>query len=155
MFQIGDKIFYPLYGAGIVEAIEEKEILGEKEFYYILNMTLRKLQVMIPIRKTDNLDIRDVVDADILEDVLSQFHQGEPVPTVNPYKQRQRINKDKMKSGDIFEGVEVIRDLMHLNKKKALGTEDKNMLDHARQMLISELVLVKGLDPGQAAELIN
>jgi CarD family transcriptional regulator len=155
MFDIGDKIFYPLYGAGIVDAIEEKEILGEKQLYYILNMNLRNLQVMIPIRKADNLEIRDVVNVDILEDALSMFHHGEPIPTVNQYHERRRINMDKMKSGDIYEGVEVILDLMLLNNKKKLGVEDKSMLDNAKQMLISELVLVKGLAKDEAAELLN
>lgn len=155
MFQIGDKIFYPMHGACIVEAIEEKEILGEKQLYYILNMTLRNMQVMIPMGKTDNLEIREVVDSDILENVLATFQQGEPGPTVNPYQRRQRINMDKMKSGDIYEGAEVIRDLMSLSKNKKLGMQDKNMLDNARQMLISELVLVKGIAKEQAANLLN
>lgn len=155
MFQIGDKIFYPMYGAGIVESIEEKEILGETQFYYVLNMTLRKLQVMIPTKNAANLDIREAVGIDILENVLATFHHGQPKVTDDTHKVRQRINTDKMKSGDIFEGAEVIRDLTYLSKSKKLGMEDKMMLDNARQMLISELVLVKGLNPDQAAHLLN
>ncbi len=155
MFQIGDKIFYPMYGAGTVESIEEKEILGETQFYYILNMTLRNLQVMIPTKKASTLVIREVVGNDILENLLATFHHGQPNVTEDTHKVRQRINIDKIKSGDIFEGAEVIRDLTYLSKSKKLGMEDKMMLDNARQMLISELVLVKGLNFDQAARLIN
>ncbi|WP_205672107.1 CarD family transcriptional regulator [Ammoniphilus sp. YIM 78166] len=155
LFQIGDKIFYPMYGAGTVESIEEKEILGETQFYYILNMTLRNLQVMIPTKKASTLVIREVVGNDILENLLATFHHGQPNVTEDTHKVRQRINIDKIKSGDIFEGAEVIRDLTYLSKSKKLGMEDKMMLDNARQMLISELVLVKGLNFDQAARLIN
>jgi CarD family transcriptional regulator len=131
MFQIGDKIFYPMYGAGTVESIEEKEILGETQFYYVLNMTLRNLQVMIPTKKASNLDIREAVGIDILEYLLATFHHGQPNVTEDTHKVRQRINTDKIKSGDIFEGAEVIRDLTYLSKSKKLGMEDKMMLDNA------------------------
>lgn len=155
MFKVGEKIFYPLHGAGLVVGIEEKEVLGEKESYYILDMTLRKLQVMIPIGKMANLEIREVVEPDILEDALAMFQQEKDTLTDIPYLQRQRVNIDKMKSGDIFEGVEVIQDLITLNSKKKLGAADKSMLDNAKQMLISELVVVKGIDIDEAAQLLH
>lgn len=154
MFQIGDKIFYPMHGAGVIEAIEEKEILGENQLYYVVNISLRNMQVMIPLGKTVNLRIRQVVDPDILENVFTFFHHGETDSTVN-HKQRHRTNMNKIKSGDIYEGAEVIRDLMRLDKKKKLGTGEKNMLDNARQILISELVLVKGIAQEQAVHLLN
>ncbi|HJV44701.1 MAG TPA: CarD family transcriptional regulator [Bacillota bacterium] len=154
MFQVGEKIFYPLLGAGIVESIEEKEVLGAKESYYIFNMILRNLQVMIPVRKADNLVIREVVDLEILDNAVAMFHGEHLVPTV-PYQERRRINIDKMKSGDIFGGVEVILDLMLLNSQKKLNVEDKTMLDNAKQMLISELVVVKGLNTFEAEKLLN
>lgn len=155
MFEIGEKIFYPMYGAGIVEAIEEKEILGKRQSYYILNMTLSNLQVMIPTANTVHLEIREVVDSAILENALALFHRGQPHSAEDSPKLRQRIHMDKMKSGDVYEGVQVICDLMFLNKKKKLGSADKSMLDKARQMLISELALVKGLNQEQAARLLN
>ncbi len=154
MFQIGDKVVYPMHGAGIIEAIEEKEILGEKQLYYVLNMPLKNMQVMIPMTKTSNLGLRQVVDSDILEKVLKNINDGKLEPISNPM-QRHRVNMTKMKSGDIYEGVEVIKDLMYLEKSKKLATGDKVMLDNARHMLISELVLVKGIEEDQAANLLN
>ncbi|WP_134703594.1 CarD family transcriptional regulator [Ammoniphilus sp. YIM 78166] len=154
MFQIGDKVVYPMHGAGIIEAIEEKEILGEKQLYYVLNMPLKNMQVMIPMAKTSNLGLRQVVGSDILEKVLKNINDGKLEPISNPM-QRHRVNMTKMKSGDIYEGVEVIKDLMYLEKSKKLATGDKVMLDNARHMLISELVLVKGIEEDQAANLLN
>lgn len=152
LFQVGDKIVYPMHGAGVIEAIEEKEILGEKQLYYVINFT--NLQVMFPMEKKSDLGIRQVVDSDILENVLTIFRHGESDPTLN-HNQRARLNMSKMKSGDIYEGAQVIRDLMRISKKKALATGDKVMLGNARQILISELVLVKGIDQEQAVDLLN
>lgn len=154
MFAIGDKIFYPVHGAGVIEAIEEREILGEKHQYYVLSMLLRELQIMVPTRNISNLRIRKVVDLDILDNVLAIFDEQEPDIMANTM-QRQRINQDKIKSGDIFEGAEVIRDLASIERKRVLGSADKTMLDNALQIMISELVLVKDISTEQASTLLN
>jgi CarD family transcriptional regulator len=150
MFQIGDKIVYPMHGAGVIEAIEEKEILGDKKLYYIMN--LNNMRVMFPMES--ELGIRQVVDIEILDDVLAVFNDGESDPINNP-TQRYRSNMNKMKSGDIYEGAQVIRDLIRMGKKRALATGDKVMLDNARQILVSELMLVKGIVQKQAVDLLN
>ncbi len=155
MFSIGDKIFYPMHGAGIIEAIEEKEVLGEKRLYYIMSLSVGKMQVMIPTEKTSKLGIREIVNSSVMERV---FHlltsDGESERTVHP-NQRYRNNMDKMKTGDIYEGAQVIRDLSNSSKKKPLGTSDKMMLNNARNILISELVLVQNLEEQQAADYLN
>ncbi len=156
MFQIGDKIFYTMHGAGVVEAIEEREILGEKQLYYILNMKLTNMQVMIPAGKKAESVLRQVVDSNTLESALGICHQrDEEEPVIYSRQMKQRIHMDKMKSGDIYEGAQVIRDLMSLSESKKLNGGDKIMLDHARQMFVSELSLVMGLDREQAYNLLN
>ncbi|WP_342767235.1 CarD family transcriptional regulator [Bacillus taeanensis] len=154
LFQIGDKIVYPMHGASVIEAIEEKEILGEKRLYYVIKTTFGNTQIMIPVDNTENLGVRQVVEADILENLLENFNETEADTSVNPLH-RHRINMTKMKSGDIHQAAEVINDLMHLNKNKKLGTSDKKMLDHAREILISELMMVKGMVEEQATHLLN
>ncbi|MGC5325788.1 CarD family transcriptional regulator [Brevibacillus sp. SYSU BS000544] len=154
MFAIGDKIFYPVHGAGVIEAIEEREILGEKHQYYVLNMLLRELQIMVPIKNISNLGIRKVVESDILDDVMTIFDDQDPEIMANTM-QRQRINADKIKSGNIFDFAEVIRDLSSIERKRVLGSADKTMLDNALQMMISELMLVKNLSTEQASTLLN
>ena len=154
MFQIGDKILYPMHGAGVIEEIEEKEMLGEKQQYYIFNMPHRNMQCMIPIGKTENLSIREVVDNETLEEVLKNLQHGEPDTSVNRH-QRYNIYLNKMKTGDIFECAEVIRDLMYIGKSKSLSSNDKSILNTARQILISEVVLVRNIDEETANELID
>ncbi|WP_339060819.1 CarD family transcriptional regulator [Tepidibacillus marianensis] len=154
MFEIGDKIFYPMHGASIIDSIEEKEVLGEVQSYYIVRIPHKNMQVMIPIGKMNALGIRPIVDSEVLENVFSIFHEGETDLSMN-HTQRLRLNLTKLKSGNIYEEAQVIRDLNRMSKQKNLGTEDKFMLDNAKQIFISELVLVKDIAKDQATEILN
>jgi CarD family transcriptional regulator len=154
MFQIGDKIFYPMHGAGVIEAIEEKEILGKKQLYYVMDIPLRNMQAMIPLVKTEDLGIRQVVDSEMIEKVFTNFQPVETDPISNPIL-RHRSNISKMKSGDIFQEAQVICDLTRMGKKKPLGAGDKILLNDARKILISELVMVKDIEHDQAADLLD
>lgn len=154
MFHIGDKIFYPLHGGGLISAIEEREILGETQPYYILNLQLRNMQVMVPTNKLNLHGIRQVVGPDELNNVFETFYDGETDITI-PANQRPRKNLDKIRGGNIFQGAEVIRDLARINSKKKLGTTEKNILDNALQLLISEVSLVKEISLDQATLLVD
>jgi CarD family transcriptional regulator len=154
LFQIGDKVVYPMHGAGVIEAIEEKEILGEKQRYYVIKMPVGDMQVMVPMGKELNLGLRPAADRDAMESILHGLHNGESEPSL-PWKERYRINTDKMGTGDVQETAEVVRDLMHRNEEKILSASEKRMLDNAKKLLISELALVEGLTESQATDLLN
>lgn len=154
MFQIGDKIFYPAQGGGVIQTIEEKEVFGETQMYYSISMPHRNMQVMIPVSKTEQLGIRRIVEPQQLDELLTTFHQGESDLSGND-NQLDRKNMLKIRSGNIYEGAEVIRDLVRISAKRKLGTTRKNMLDNARQILISEIALVKGIPEQQAVDLID
>jgi CarD family transcriptional regulator len=154
MFQVGDKIVYPLHGAAVIHAIEEKEILGEIQNYYIMKMGMGKVQIMIPVEKTTQVGIRLAVDIDTMDNVLLTLHDNDFDSSI-AWNHRYRVNADKMRTGDIGKGTEVIRDLTQLNKKRTLGLNERKMLDSAMQILISELVLVKEIDEEQATSLLN
>lgn len=154
MFQVGDCIVYPMQGAGVIEAIEVKEIQGEKQQYYIINMRINKMQVMIPIAKADKSRIRLATDLITLENVLDIFYHGVTDTTLS-MKERYKINMEKLKSGNIQEGAEVVRDLMRINKNKSLNSSEKQMLESARRIFISELGLIRGITENQAIDLIN
>jgi len=148
MFQIGDNIVYPMHGAGIIEAIEEKEVSGEKQQYYVIKMSISNMQVMIPTHKILSSSIRPVTDILALKHIIHIFHHGES-DRLLPWKQRYKINTDKMKTGEIQKGAEVVRDLMRMKKEKALNTSEKRMLDNAHEFLISELEVIKGITENQ------
>ncbi|KUH40839.1 hypothetical protein M2E15_5634 [Bacillus mycoides] len=148
MFQIGDNIVYPMHGAGIIEAIEEKEFSGEKQQYYVIKMSISNMQVMIPMGKILSSSIRPVTDIIALKHIIQIFQHGES-DRLLPWKQRYKVNTDKIKTGEIQEGAEVVRDLMRMKKEKALNTSEKKMLDNAHEFLISELGLIKGITENQ------
>ena len=153
MFEVGDSIFYPMQGAGVIESIEEKEVQGEIQQYFIIRLLIKKMEVMIPISKMDNSRIRMVVDSHTLDNVLNNFHNGESDRSLS-YKQRFKLNTEKMKTGNIEEGAEVVRDLMRIDKEKSLNSSEKQMLGNASKILLSELGLVKGITEIQAKELL-
>ncbi len=148
MFQIGDNIVYPMHGAGIIEAIEEKEFSGKKQQYYVIKMSISNMQVMIPMGKILSSSIRPVTDILALKHIIHIFQHGESDKLL-PWKQRYKVNMDKIKTGEIQEGAEVVRDLMRMKKEKALNTSEKKMLDNAHEFLISELRLIKGITENQ------
>jgi CarD family transcriptional regulator len=148
LFQIGDNIVYPMHGVGIIKAIEEKEISGEKQQYYVIKMLIGNMQVMIPTGKILSSSIRPVTDIISLIHIINIFHHGES-DRLLPWKQRYKVNTDKIKTGKIQECTEVVRDLMRMKKEKALNSSEKKMLDNAHEFLISELGLIKGITENQ------
>lgn len=154
MYNVGDKIVYPMHGAGIIESIEEKEILGKLCSYYVMKIPIGDLKVMIPTNNVHDIGIRDVVsisDADRVFKALGSGHQ-EFSPNWN---KRYRDNMVKIKSGDIFEVAEVVRSLMQRERDRGLSTGERKMLNSAKQILISELVLAKGLNQHEVEDKIH
>ncbi|HEU4962503.1 MAG TPA: CarD family transcriptional regulator [Bacilli bacterium] len=145
MFKIGDRVVYPMHGAGIIEAIEEKEFLGQMERYYILKMPLGDMKVMIPVGKVDNLGIRDVIESQSVERVLDILRDQKERMTEG-WNKRYRENLDKIKGGDIYEVADVVGELLYLEREKGLSAGERKMLDQAKQILVSELLLAGQTD---------
>ncbi len=153
LFKIGDKIMYPMHGAGVIESIKEMEIQGKKQDYFVIQLSIGDLQIMIPQQKLNKLGIRPVEDRLKLEEVLVVFHDGETDELLT-WKERYKTNMEKIKTGEIQQGAEVVRDLMRKSNEKALNTSEKQMLNNARNIFISELILIKGCTENQANEML-
>lgn len=154
LFQIGDKIVYPMHGAGIIEAIEEKEILGTTRQYCVIRIISKDMQVMLPMDQLQNSGIRYIVDKGTLDDILLEFQNGASDPSLS-WKQRYTMNMEKMKNGNLQDSAEVVRDLLRRNKERALNASEKQMLDNARKMMISEVALVQNVSEHQATEFLQ
>ena len=148
LFKIGDNVVYPMHGVGIIKDIEEKEISGEKQQYYVISMLISNMQIMIPTAKILSSSIRPVTDIIALKHIMHIFQHGES-DRLMPWKQRFKLNTEKIKTGKIQEGAEVVRDLMRMKKEKALNSSEKRMLNNANEFLISELRLIKGITEKQ------
>ncbi len=141
MFNVGDHIVYPMHGAGIIDAIEEKNILGEKQAYYILKMP-GEVKVMVPTNKAEEIGVRGIIDKQSADKVFEILEEDKTEMSSN-WNKRYRDNMDKMKSGDIYEIADVVRNLSFKQKEKGLSTGEKKMLTNAKQILVSELVLAE------------
>ena len=153
MYNVGDKVVYPMHGAGVIDAIEEKEILGEKQSYYILKMP-GEVKVMVPTLTAEEHGIRNVIDKAEAEKVINVLEQDETEMEKN-WNKRYRDNMDKMKSGNIYEIADVVRNLSFKQKEKGLSTGEKKMLHNAKQILVSELVLAEHATQDEVEELVD
>ena len=154
MFLVGDKIVYPMHGAGTIESIEEREVLGETQKYYVMKMPVGDIKVMIPTKNAEMIGVRDVIGNETAKGVLDVLSKNTTVVTSN-WNKRYRDNMEKMKSGDIYEVAEVVRSLTFKQKEKGLATGEKKMLLNARQILVSELVLAEATDKDNVEKMIN
>lgn len=148
MFQIGDNIVYPMHGTGIIEAIEEKKFSAETEEYYVIKMSVSQMKVMIPTKKMSGSNIRAVTNILAIKNIIHIFQNGTS-DTLLSWKERYKINTNKIKTGDIQEGAEVVRDLLRMKKEKPLNSSEKKMLDDAYEYLISELEVIEGITEKQ------
>ena len=153
MFNIGDKIVYPMHGAGTIDAIEEKDILGEKHNYYIIKMP-GEVKVMVPTEKAEEVGVRNIINKEEAAKVMSVLGENETEMSQN-WNKRYRDNMDKMKSGDIYEVADVVRNLSFKQKEKGLSTGEKKMLNNAKQILVSELVLAEHAPQEEVEQLVE
>lgn len=143
MFHIGDKIVYPMHGAGVIEDVEIKEILGEKREYFIIRMPIGDMKVMVPVSNVDDVGVRYIIGKEYIEDVMDIL-RGRRSTMPQNWNRRYRMNMDRIKTGDVDEIAAVVRNLTILDDEKGLSTGERKMLGNARQMLLSELVLASG-----------
>ena len=153
MFNVGDKIVYPMHGAGTIDAIEEKDILGEKQNYYIIKMP-GEVKVMVPISKASDIGVRSVIDKSEAGQVLEVLEANETEMS-NNWNKRYKENMEKMKSGSIYEVADVVRNLSYKQKEKGLSTGEKKMLNNAKQILVSELVLAEHASENEVENLVE
>ena len=153
MFNIGDKVVYPMHGAGTIEGIEEKNILGEKQAYYIIKMP-GEVKVMVPTAKAEEIGVRDIIDEMSTKKVFKVLEHNCTEMSMN-WNKRYRDNMEKMKSGDVYEIADVVRNLSFKQKEKGLSTGEKKMLLNAKQILVSELTLAGHADKDTVEELVD
>ncbi len=154
MFSVGDRVVYPMHGAGVIESIEEKEILGAKKKYYVMKLPLGEMKVLIPIDNIAQVGLRGVIEKDEVSQVFVILQGDQPEMSTN-WNRRYRNHLEKIKSGNIYEVAEVVRNLMLRDREKGLSTGESKMLDTARQILISELILVQGQESAEITSVLD
>lgn len=154
MFKLGDKVVYPMHGAGVIETVEQKEVLGVVKNYFILKMPIGEMKLMIPVDNVNNIGLRNIINMEAVENVYVILKQNAEINDSN-WNKRFRDNMIKMKTGDIFEVAQVVRDLTYRDREKGLSTGEKKMLVSAKQMLVSEIALSTNADSKSIQEYLD
>jgi len=154
MYKIGDKIVYPMHGAGIIEAIEEREIFEETKPYYIMQIVSEGLQILIPVDKVDDIGVRTIVTQPVIDEMIEILKLPMDVMEKN-WNRRYREHLERLETGDIFEVAKVVKNLILLDRLKGLSTGEKKMLNNARNFIVSEMVLIQDKDKEEILDLIN
>ena len=154
MYQIGDKIVYPMHGAGIIRAIEDKEILGNTNSYYILEVPVGNISLMVPVKTADEIGVRNVVAPSVIEELFT-FIVTTEIKVNENWNKRYRENMAKIKSGDLFEIGPIYQYLQKKDKERGLSSGEKKMFVSAHQILVSEIMLSLGISLSEAEELLQ
>ena len=154
MFKVGDYIVYPMYGAGIITEIVEKDFLGEMRTYYNVSLPYCRMEASVPVDNTEKLGVRSIIDPSRIEEVIAELRKDtEPM---NPnWNKRYRENTERMQTGDILEVAAVVRNLVRTDRVKPLSTGEKKRLSTAKQILESELIYSGGYTMEEADEMVE
>ena len=154
MFAVGDRVVYPMHGAGLIEKIEDRQILGETRAYYIIRIKSGNMQVMVPVKGAEDIGLRYVVDAGEFDEIYKVLG-SESTPMDENWNRRNRDNMEKLKTGDPEQVAEVIRNLVRVDRVKKLSTGEKKLLNTAKQILCSEMTMVLNVNDSAALALID
>jgi CarD family transcriptional regulator len=151
LFEVGDKVVYPHHGAGTVVKKEKREILGQTREYLTIQILHNDMTVNVPVENAEQVGLRTVIDEDLVNMVVKALTGGSTEMPKN-WNRRFKHNRDKMKTGDIFELAEVVKNLSLRDHEKGLSTGEKQMFVKAKKILASELMYAKAVDEEEAAE---
>ncbi|HZY08818.1 MAG TPA: CarD family transcriptional regulator [Ilumatobacteraceae bacterium] len=148
-FKKGDTVIYPQHGACIVQGTKKMEAFGSTQEYLILRTVINEMTLSVPTLKTDEVGVRPPVNADELEDLVSVLSKPDPRVPSN-WSRRFKNHQEKLKSGDVYQVAEVVRNLALREASKGLSAGEKAMLVKARGVLVSELSFALNLSEDDA-----
>lgn len=154
MYLVGDKVVHPMHGAGIIEGVTEERISGRKASYYVFRMPVGGLVLKIPTENCANIGVRALSSVDEIGEVLRRIPEMDAEMTAN-WNHRYRENMQRIKSGDLLEVARVIKGLMWRDAQRGLSNGERKMLHTAKQILVSEIVLVQDRVYQEAERCLN
>jgi CarD family transcriptional regulator len=149
LYKVGDKVVYPHHGAGTVVKREKRDVLGEKREYLTIKILHNDMTVNVPAENAELVGLRKVIDEEAVKKVVKYLTSGGTDMPKN-WNRRFKHNRDKMKTGDIYELAEVVRNLALRDGEKGLSTGEKQMYVKAKKILASELMYAKTMSEDDA-----
>ena len=154
IFEIGETLVYPHHGAATITAVEMKTVKGEEKKYVTLNVHTSELVIKLPVDNAELIGVRDVIDAAGVE-ALYEVLQSDVVEEPANWSRRYKSNQEKMASGSVYRIGEVVRDLWRRNQGNGVSAGEKNLLQKAQKILVSELALALARDDEGASEVLE
>lgn len=154
MYRIGDKILHPLHGVGVIEAITEQEILGARHKYYVVQLSLKHMKIMVPVENSDEIGVRRIIKSEVIDEVLLGLKSKKTTDMPANWNRRYKYNLDKISTGNAHEVADVLRNLYLKDERKGLSMGEKKMLDNAMQLLVGEIMCAKKVTVDRARSYI-
>lgn len=154
MYLIGDRVVHPMHGAGVIRDIVEERMAGQRKQYYVFCLPVGELVLKIPTESCDVIGIRSLSTRDAIESLIAAIPDL-PVDVTANWNRRYRENLDRLKSGDLSEVARVIKALMWRDRARGLSNGERKMLHSAKQILLSEVVLVEDSDYRETEQRID
>jgi CarD family transcriptional regulator len=149
MFQIGAMAVYPAHGVGVIESIQEREVAGFLQSFYIMRLLDTDMIIMIPTSNAQNIGLRTVIDSRAVAEIFEILRERPTRLNQQTWNRRYRDYMDKIKTGSLFRVAEVLRDLTLLKLEKELSFGERKMLDTAKNLLVKELSLVNNKEENE------
>lgn len=145
MFRIGDLVAHPMHGAGVIDAIVQEKVAGSTQEYYVFKMPVGGLLLKIPVANSGTIGLRAIISPEEAELLIASIPALEVESNTN-WNKRYQENLQRLKSGDLREVARVIKGLMTRDTRRGLSTGERKMLQTAKRILISEIVLTERTD---------
>lgn len=144
MFKKGDMAVYPTQGVGVIENIETREFSGHSQSFYVLRIVDSDMTIMVPTNNVESVGMRGLIDRKSIPSVFEVLGAPGSGGKIASWSRRQRDYQDKLKSGDLHEVAEVLRELYLISDNKDLSYGEKKVLEQARRLLVTEVALAQG-----------
>ena len=143
-FKVGDKAVYPAQGVAEVIRIEEKDIAGSRQRFYVLKILDTDRKIMVPVANADAVGLRQIISEREIREIFDILRERTLAFDNQTWNRRYRGFMDKIKTGSIYDVAEVLRDLCRLKCDKQLSFGERRMLDTARSLLVKEIAIARG-----------
>lgn len=153
-FKVGDRVVYPHHGAAVIKKKEKLDFQGEKKEYLVLHMVHGELTLRVPVEKAEEVGMRPPISKSDVEDLFRLIGKRDVREPAN-WSRRFKNHQEKMKSGDVYQVAEVVRNLALREAGKGLSTAEKSMLERARGILVSELSFALDVTEDEALDKLN
>lgn len=154
MYRTGTKVVYPTHGVGWIEAIEQKEVAGGAQSFYVVRIIGNGMTILVPTKNAKRVGLREVIEPSEIPKILAILQKNDLEISSN-WNRRFKDNLERIRTGSLFEVALVLRKLVVLQKERSLSFGEKTMLENVRRLIVSEISHASGIDQERARALVE